>query len=275
MQARQLNRAQYFKEQAYTTKKYVIPFIESVKTIDQDSEILEIGCGDGGNMEPFLDLGCKVVGVDPVAQRIKDAADFFSGHLNRAHLRLIQDDIYNLTEKMLFDVIIIRDVLEHIHNQERFMAFIKRFLKPDGVVFLGFPPWQNPFGGHQQICAHPVLSRLPFFHLLPEGAYVKLLKSVGESEKMIQVLLEIRQTRITIERFSRILKHERYHVLKRELYFINPNYEVKFGLKPRRQPKLIASIPYLRNFFTTTCYYMISFKKEYFKLQKHFFNYKG
>ena len=261
MQARQLNRAQYFKEQAYTTKKYVIPFIESVKTIEADCKILEIGCGDGGNMEPFLDLGCQVVGVDPATQRIKDAADFFSGHVNRANLHLIQEDIYNLTEKMSFDVVIIRDVLEHIHNQERFMAFIKRFLKPDGIVFLGFPPWQNPFGGHQQICAHPVLSRLPFFHLIPGQVYVKLLKLGRETNRTIEVLLEIRQTRITIERFSRILKEERYSILKRELYFINPIYEVKFGLKPRRQAELIGSIPYLRNFFTTTCYYLVGLKR--------------
>lgn len=257
MQARQLNRAQYFREQAYTTKKYVIPFIESAKTIESGLEVLEIGCGDGGNMEPFLDLGCSVTGVDPAPQRIKDATDFFSGHVNRPNLQLIQEDIYKITEPMLFDIIIVRDVLEHIHNQERFMAFIKRFLKHDGVVFLGFPPWQNPFGGHQQICAHPVLSRLPFFHLLPEWAYIRLLKLCSERELTIKVLLEIRQTRITIERFTRILKQEKYNVLKRELYFINPNYEVKFGLKPRRQLGLIASIPYLRNFFTTTCYYLV------------------
>lgn len=77
MQARHHNRTQYFREQAYTTRNYVIPFIECVKQINAESEILEIGCGDGGNMEPFLDRGCKVVGVDAANQRIKDAITFF------------------------------------------------------------------------------------------------------------------------------------------------------------------------------------------------------
>lgn len=86
---------------------------------------------------------------------------------------------------------------------------------------------------------------LPFFHLLPEWAYTKLLKFGGESELKVKVLLEIRQTRITIERFNLMLKQEQYNVLKRELYFIHPNYEVKFGMKPRRLLGLIASIPYL------------------------------
>jgi len=258
MQARHHNRTQYFREQAYTTRNYVIPFIECVKQINAESEILEIGCGDGGNMEPFLDRGCKVVGVDAANQRIKDAITFFEKHPNFSNLRLIQDDIYNITEQMTFDIIIVRDVLEHIHDQERFMAYIKRFLKSKGVIFLGFPPWQNPFGGHQQICIHPVLSKLPFFHLLPKNIYQLILKKLGENDKMIEDLLEIRQTRITIERFNRILRMEKFRVLKKEFYFINPNYEIKFGLKPRRQLKIISSLPFARNFFITTCYYVIS-----------------
>ncbi len=42
------------------------------------------------------------------------------------------------------------------------------------------------------------------------------------------------------------------------LYFINPNYEVKFGLKPRILYNFIASIRYIRNYFATCGYYLIS-----------------
>ena len=45
---------------------------------------------------------------------------------------------------------------------------------------------------------------------------------------------------------------------KRTFYLVNPNYEAKFGLKPRTQSRLISSIPYLRNFLITTNYYLIS-----------------
>ncbi|MDP1745174.1 MAG: SAM-dependent methyltransferase, partial [Bacteroidota bacterium] len=43
-------------------------------------------------------------------------------------------------------------------------------------------------------------------------------------------------------------------------FFINPNYEVKFKLKPRESYGFITKIPVLRNFFTTACYYLISKK---------------
>ena len=33
--------------------------------------ILEIGCGDGGNLLPFNELGCNTTGVDLSAGRIK------------------------------------------------------------------------------------------------------------------------------------------------------------------------------------------------------------
>ena len=41
-------------------------------------------------------------------------------------------------------------------------------------------------------------------------------------------------------------------------YFINPNYEAKFGLKPREQVGFISSIPFVRNFLITTSYYLVS-----------------
>jgi hypothetical protein len=88
-----------------------------------------------------------------------------------------------------------------------------------------------------------------------------VLKAFGERPVNIKNLVEIKETGITIERFERILKKTRYNVLSRTFYFINPNYEIKFGLKPRIANKLISSIPYVRNFLITTNYYIIRPKK--------------
>ena len=140
----------------------------------------------------------------------------------------------------------------------KFMGFVKQFLKAEGKFFLAFPPWQNPFGGHQQICQSKILSKLPYFHLLPNFIYKLILK--GENEARIKELLFVKETGISIERFERIIKKENYNIDKRTFYFINPNYETKFGLKPREQNRLISSIPWVRNFFTTAMYYVISGK---------------
>ena len=258
MQDRHENRLQYFKEQTYTTETYIVPFIEQHLPIEEDLHVLEIGCGEGGNMHPFLDRGCYVTGVDLAGNKLENAALFYQDHPNKHKLNLINKDIYDIEEDLRFDLIIMRDVLEHIHDQEKFMHYVKRFLKPNALFFLGFPPWQNPFGGHQQICQSRLLSKLPYFHILPMGMYKAVLKAFKEPQLQIDSLVEIKETNITLERFKRIIKKEQYSVLREELYFINPNYEIKFGLKPKKQWKVVNNLPYIRNFLITTCYYMLT-----------------
>ncbi|MBA7531687.1 Ubiquinone biosynthesis O-methyltransferase, mitochondrial [subsurface metagenome] len=263
MQERYRNREVYFDEQAVTSEKYVLSFINEVMDINENTSILEIGCGEGGNLKPFLDIGCRrVVGVDMSRGKIENARNFFSDYPNKKNIEFVLGDIYDIQELGQFDIIITRDVLEHIHGQERFMQFVKIFLKPEGKIFLGFPPWHNPFGGHQQMCESRFLSNLPYFHILPTPIYRFILKAFGESDSKIQGLLEIKETGITIERFERILIKTGYRKDKRIFYFINPNYEVKFGLKSRKQLKLFSAIPYLRNFIITSNYYIISQKNS-------------
>jgi len=251
MQERHIRRDKYFEEQSYTTEKYVIPFLNEITSIKPGLKVLEIGCGEGGNLKPFLEAGCEATGVDILESKIKNAEIFFKDHPLRKNLNLVLADIYDTDEKFTgyFDVIFMRDVLEHIHNQEKFMSMAKKFLKPEGLFFLGFPPWQNPFGGHQQMCHSKLLSHLPYFHLLPGRLYPWLLKLFNEADSTVTNLLEIRETRINIEKFKKIIHRENYTVRKQRFYFINPNYEIKFGMKPRLQSGFIAGIPGLRNFF--------------------------
>lgn len=258
MQKRHKNKEQYFNEQGLTSLKFVVPFISDLVKPDSETNVLEIGCGEAGNLKPFIDMGCKATGIDISCSRIELAHEFYKNHINRKNLTLICEDIYKVNPDKKYDLIIMRDVIEHIPNQEKFMRFVKSFLKPNGIFFLAFPPWQNPFGGHQQICRGKILSKLPWFHLLPRRIFTHFLQLMGESKETITALLEIKDTGISIERFEGILKRENYKTLKRVFYFINPNYETKFGIKPRKQLKLIASIPWFRNFFTTAMYYAVS-----------------
>ena len=258
MQKRHLDPLQYINEQIITTQKYIVPFIQQVKQIDASLQVLEIGCGEAGNLKPFLDLGCKCTGVDFSTHKIEKGKAFFATHPFAANIRLISDDIYKTKEfHAQFDIVIIRDVIEHIHDQDKFLVLLKDLMTPNGVVFFAFPPWQNPFGGHQQICESKFLSSLPYYHLLPVPLYRTVLKMFGESEGKISGLLEIKETGISLERFERLFKKNGYIEKLRTIYFINPNYEVKFGIKPRKLTKLLREIPYLRNYISTCGYYLL------------------
>lgn len=255
MQRRQLDRAMYFKELATTSKKYYIPYIQTYKAIKAGMHILEIGCGDGGNLLPFSEMSCHTIGVDIAENRIKDAKRFFK-EVNAKGI-FIASDIFKINNlESSFDIVICHDVLEHISNKEQFLIGLKKFLSKDGIIFMSFPAWQMPFGGHQQICRSWLASRLPFIHLLPTSLYIDLLRLCSEKQETIKELLNIKHTQCSIEAFRRIALQE-YKIVNQQFYFINPHYEIKFGLKPRKLSSIISAIPYIRNFFTTSCFYIL------------------
>lgn len=261
MQARHFNREQYFNEQSYTTFKYVIPYISELMPINSETKIVEIGCGEGGNLKPFLDMGCKVVGIDLSIWKISEGEKLFEKHPLKHNLTLIAKDIYDISEdpQLKFDLVVMRDTLEHIPNQDKFMEHLKLFLKPKGKVFLAFPPWRMPFGGHQQMCENKFLSRLPYFHILPKHMYTIILKLFGEPQNTIKELNSIKDTQISMQKFFKIVKRLDFVIEKQTNFLINPNYEVKFNLKMRKLP-IILNIPYVRDFFITTMYSIISLK---------------
>lgn len=259
MQFRQMDRKLYFDEQSYTTTNYVIPYLEEIAPLKPGLRVMEIGCGEGGNLLPFLERQCQVVGIDMSEFKIKKALEYFKNHHFRNNLTLIRQDIFELGEdaQLKFDLIFLRDTLEHIPNQKLFMEHLQKFLRPNGMVFIAFPAWRMPFGGHQQMCKNKILCKIPYLHLLPYGLYRRVLNFGGESEGMIKTLMEIKDTRISLQQFNRYVESNGYAVVKHTYYLINPNYEIKFGLKQRELPRLI-NIPHLRDFFVTTMYCVIA-----------------
>lgn len=252
------DRKRYFDMQYLTAKGYVLPFIEQFVLIKPGMRVLEIGAGEGGVLQAFLERGCQGVGVELDPRRVEWACGFLWEPIGRGQLHFVEKDIYQTDLindlKGAFDVIVLKDVIEHIHDQSRLLRYMQAWLVPGGVIFLGFPPWQMPFGGHQQI-ARSFLAKLPYIHLLPRSLYALLLRI---NQEPVQELLEIRDTRISIERFERMCRQQGYSILRSLHYLINPIYQWKFGWRPRLQFKWLRQMPYLRNFFTTCVYYLIT-----------------
>ena len=259
MQERHHNQDLYFSEQVHTTAQYVLPYISSVHKVSPESKILEIGCGYGGNLKPFLELGCSVSGIDISPSGIQIAREKLSQWEQANKLCLIESDIYKLNAKAVgqFDWVIMRDVIEHIFDQEKFLAHLKQFLNPNAHVFFAFPPWYMPFGGHQQICQSRILSHLPYFHLLPRQLYRNLLNWFKEPSATIQELNDLKTTGVSIERWQRLLKKQGYSIAKKTSYLINPHYQTKFGFTPRKCIAPFSKFYFLRNFFITSCYYIV------------------
>ncbi|MCB9081576.1 MAG: class I SAM-dependent methyltransferase [Lewinellaceae bacterium] len=255
------DKFRYFEMQYLTARDHIIPFIESTGPMDPQARILEIGCGEAGVLKAFLERGHSCTGIELSSYRVDLARELQAEAVASGQLTLMAQDIYSINPSEdlpgLFDVILLKDVIEHIPDQERFLHFLHRFLAPSGRVFFGFPPWQMPFGGHQQIARRRFWSRLPFIHLLPQRMYQYWLQSAGESAQTIQELMEIKATGISIERFEGILARESYTIMRRQLFLLNPIYAKKFGWPVSTQFSWLSNIPYLRNFLSTAAYYVV------------------
>ncbi len=258
------DKAAYFHIQYDNARHYVVPFVDQVFPLQPFHRVLEVGCAEGGVLKAFAERVGLAVGVELSTDRAAWARKFLTSDLEQGKVFIVEDNIYNVSRNELFDrrfdIIVLKDVIEHIADQRRLLQHLAQMLSDSGIIFIGFPPWQMPFGGHQQICRHRLLAHSPYLHLLPTPIYRYLLKWGGESSATVHELLQIKQTGLSIETFERYLQQAHLHIWRRQLYFLNPIYKSKFGLSPQRLPRWIAVIPYLRNFLTTAAYYVVGLK---------------
>ena len=243
-------------------RNYYLPYIEQHTSLKfgRKCRVMEVGCGIGGILSIFAAMGATVTGIDIHKPSIETAKTLFAERGLKG--TFICSDIFDYSDTQPYDLIILHDALEHIPEKERLMLHLKSFLKADGLLYLGFPAWQMPFGGHQQMAKNRIIANCPYIHLLPRPLFRFVFRACGEKESTVKCFFEIRDTRITIEGFHKLVTATGLRIVNQRLYFINPNYQVKFGLKPRILSPVIGKIPYVRNFFTTTCYYLLAKQEE-------------
>lgn len=229
-------------------------------TLPANATILEVGCGEGGVLRAFCEAGYVCHGIDLSETRVAHARNFFAAEIERGRVTFYACDIRD-SEKVhhlhgKIDLLILKDAIEHIPDQEKILADLRNFVKKDGRMFIAFPPWHSPFGGHQQL-AGSYLRFVPWVHILPESVYLRILRMCGETQTKIEGLSEIYRTRLSMSRFERFLAATKWQVVKRQLFLFNPIYEYKFNIKGRKQFALVNRIPRLRDFFSTGVYYLL------------------
>jgi len=248
-----------YQQQYENAKNYIIPLIEQHQVLTEKTQVMDIGCGEGGVLAAFIEKGCYGLGVDLNPKRIEDAAQFQAAAIQQGKLQFIAKNIYDFTAEQYhqWDIIVFKDSIEHIPEQAQIIAHCKKFLKPNGMIFFGFPAWRMPFGGHQQILPSKFWSLLPYYHLLPMPLYAACIRMATKEPDYLRELLEIKKLGLSTLRFEKIVRDTGYRIVQKQFWLINPIYSVKFGLKPKLLPKWLEKIGFLRDFFITTAYYLI------------------
>ena len=120
-------------------ENYFTPVLAEVeKVIDfRAARVLDVGCGTGLFLKPLIDAGCtECYGVDgptefasrAISRGYKDVQ--FVTDLNNSQLPF-SDESFNL--------VVCKDVFEHLLNPEYVLIEIQRVLKKDGLLLLHVP----------------------------------------------------------------------------------------------------------------------------------------
>jgi ubiquinone/menaquinone biosynthesis C-methylase UbiE len=100
------------------------------------SDVLDVGCGAGQELLPFVELGARGTGIDISPAAVQTASQQFArlGLAYQTEFRCGRAESLPF-ESNTFDVVICREVLAYTHNEST-LAEIARVLCPGGLLIL-------------------------------------------------------------------------------------------------------------------------------------------
>jgi 2-polyprenyl-3-methyl-5-hydroxy-6-metoxy-1,4-benzoquinol methylase len=226
----------------------------------KNKRILEIGCAEAGLLKFYHKKGAVCSGIELSDIRYNNALLLDK----KKEIDLFQADIcdpnsYSKHIKKKFDMIIMRDVIEHIDNKKIALANIFEILKPGGKLFMSFPPKYCAYSGHQQTIPN-FLGKLPFIYMFPDVIYKKYLKLISCPEKMIEYLILTKRTRVSIRKMQEIVKSLGFNILNHSKWFSRPAYAFRFNFPKIKNP--FSFIPILDEIFSNGVLYLLEKPKE-------------
>ncbi|MTI71512.1 MAG: class I SAM-dependent methyltransferase [Firmicutes bacterium] len=207
--------ARWQYEKGEDTIKFFLDSV-NIKEMFYNKEVLDIGCGAAGKTLYYASNNAKkVYGVDVVDGYKKEANKLAEDLGLEERFEFLLEDAKEMSfDDNSFDVIIINDAMEHVDFPKEVLDECYRVLKPEGKIFLNFPPYYHPFGAHLS----DVIG-IPWVHLffnddtLIKG-YKDLVKNLPDGDKRIKFRISKDNkgneyfsyiNKMTIKRFNNIL----------------------------------------------------------------------
>ena len=188
---------------------------EMRKYLDPEgSQILDVGCGLGGNSVYFSLNGCKVTAVDNQSydnEVLKEA--IASAKDKGAVVKFCFADAHCLPFKAAsFDAVKLDSVLEHLDNPEKAIMECRRVLKAGGYLFVNFPLFFSPYGGHTFDYI-----RLPWLHVLPANWVCKIIRCFKSKHGFITTdyveKLYMSLNKMTLKRYKLMIKKSNFKIV--------------------------------------------------------------
>lgn len=106
------------------------------EVLPNNSEVLDVGAGEGALSERLSDAGFNVTALDINAEDFKSKkAKFCQINFNNEN----ELDNFSIQYNEKFDAVIGVEVIEHIENPWKYISFMKKMIKPGGILLITTP----------------------------------------------------------------------------------------------------------------------------------------
>jgi 2-polyprenyl-3-methyl-5-hydroxy-6-metoxy-1,4-benzoquinol methylase len=117
-----------------------------IVSLSEETNVLDVGCGEGWYMEEFKKVGCRVKGID----FSKFGIEKFHPHLLAA---FEQGNVYELLDEKInqkeqHDILILSNVIEHVTDPGRLLGKLSNILIKGGLLIVHAPNNFSPVQKH-------------------------------------------------------------------------------------------------------------------------------
>ncbi len=253
------NDKYYWGYQYNLGREVLVPYLRKLGVFHNGDRVTEIGSAEGGVLAAFVEAGAKDALATDIASNRLDMGEQIASFLNlpidfKFH-NILNEDVPSEWENAA-DLLILRDVIEHLDDTKYALKQIKEFIKPGGFLYVTFPPYYSPFGGHQHNLKN-FWGKLPYLHFLPDIIFNKLISS-GRDADIVEVK-RLRNIRMTPSKFLQAAEETGYSVFRKDYYLLRPVFKMKFGL-PAIKITPLASLPLVKDLFSLEASYILQVK---------------
>jgi SAM-dependent methyltransferase len=126
---------------------------DTLEAVPSSTRVLDLGCNSGGlGRRLIAEKGCTMYGVDVSRRLVERArAKGYEAYAGPAEDLRYEDDF--------FDVVVVSELLEHVHDPRPVLAEARRVLRPGGFL-LGDVPTEQGRWGHETIDDHEFHARV-------------------------------------------------------------------------------------------------------------------
>lgn len=138
-------------------------------------DVLDFGCGYGGKTIAYGGHARFVAGVEPFEKHI-EFSEAFRQHYgaDNVEFRMCSQARIPYPDDS-FDIVLSHDVLEHVDNPPNSLSEVHRVLRPGGVAYLAFPPYDAMLSHHlDYVCTLPGLHQLFSAETLVEAVNLEI-----------------------------------------------------------------------------------------------------